>query len=84
MLRAAAEHDTLRVRDTDIGFPKGFGFRNTESLGPQLVGMMTERLGGRLTLTCEGGTTFAVSIPYGTREVKEDAHAPGPDSDRGR
>jgi hypothetical protein len=29
--------------------------------------MMAEQLGGTLTLTCEGGTTFAVSIPYGTR-----------------
>jgi two-component sensor histidine kinase len=67
MLRAAAEHDTLRVRDTGIGFAKGFGLRNTESLCLQFVGMMTEQLGGTLTLTCESGTTFAVSIPCGTR-----------------
>jgi two-component sensor histidine kinase/PAS domain-containing protein len=66
-LRAAAEQVTLRVRDTGIGVPAGFDFRNTESLGLQLVGMMTEQLGGTLTLTRGGGTTFTISIPYGTR-----------------
>jgi two-component system, sensor histidine kinase PdtaS len=66
-LRAAAEQVTLSVRDTGIGFPEGFDFRNTESLGLQLVGMMTEQLGGTLTLTRGGGTTFTISIPYGTR-----------------
>ncbi len=66
-LRAAAEQVTLSVRDTGIGFPEGFDFCNTESLGLQLVGMMTEQLGGTLTLTRGGGTTFTVSIPYGTR-----------------
>jgi two-component sensor histidine kinase/PAS domain-containing protein len=66
-LRAAAEHVILSVHDTGIGFPEGCDFRHTESLGLQLVGMMTEQLGGTLTLTCEGGTTFTVSIPYRTR-----------------
>ena len=66
-LRAAAEQATLSVRDTGIGFPEGFDVRNTESLGLQLVGMMTEQLGGTLTLTRGGGTTFTVSIPYGAR-----------------
>ena len=46
--------------------------------------MMTEQLGGMLTLTCEGGTVFTISIPYRTRQVKEEGYAPGPDSDRGR
>ena len=66
-LQAAADHVILSVRDTGIGFPAGFDFRNAESLGLQLVGMMIEQLGGTLTLTCEGGTTFTVSIPYCTR-----------------
>ena len=45
-LWAEGEHVTLRVHDAGIGFPKGFDFRNTKSLGLQLVGMMTEQLGG--------------------------------------
>jgi signal transduction histidine kinase len=68
-LKAEAEHVTLSVRDTGIGFPEGFDFRNTESLGLQLVGMLAEQLGGTLTLTHEGGTTFTVSIPAGTRQM---------------
>lgn len=83
-LQAAAEHVILSVHDTGIGFPEGCDFRHTESLGLQLVGMMTEQLGGTLTLTCEGGTTFTVTIPYCTRSVQEDVYARGPDSDRGR
>jgi two-component sensor histidine kinase len=46
-LRAAAELVTLSVRDTGIGFPEGVDFRNTGSLGLQLVGMMTSNWGGR-------------------------------------
>jgi two-component sensor histidine kinase len=83
-LRAADEHVTLSVRDTGIGLPKDFELGSTESLGLQLVGMMTEQLGGMLTLTCEDGTVFTISIPYRTRQVKEEPYAPGPDSDRGR
>jgi PAS domain S-box-containing protein len=62
-LQAEGEYVTLRVRDTGIGFPEGFDFRKTESLGLQLVNMLTEQLGGTLTLTPEGGTTITVSIP---------------------
>jgi PAS domain S-box-containing protein len=64
MLRADAEHVRLSVRDTGIGFPAGVDFRNTESLGLQLIGMLSEQLGGTLTLMGEDGTTFTVSIPF--------------------
>ena len=83
-LRAAGDQVTLRVRDTGIGLPHGFDVHTTESLGLQLVGMMTEQLGGTLTLTGAGGTTWTVSLPYRLRQVKEEAYGPGPDSDRGR
>jgi two-component sensor histidine kinase len=81
-LRGAVDSVSLSVRDSGIGFPEDFDFRHTESLGLQLVGMMTEQLGGTLTLTREGGTTFTVCIPYRTQQVKEDPYAPGSDSDR--
>jgi PAS domain S-box-containing protein len=64
MLRGEADHVTLSVRDTGIGFPAGVDFQNTESLGLQLVRMLTEQLGGTLTLMGEIGTMFTVSIPY--------------------
>ncbi len=63
-LQAEGECVRLSVRDTGIGFPAGVDFRNTESLGLQLVDMLSEQLGGTLTLMGEGGTAFTVSIPY--------------------
>jgi two-component sensor histidine kinase/PAS domain-containing protein len=83
-LKAEGEHVTLRVRDTGMGFPEGFDFLKTESLGLQLVNMLAEQLGGTLTLTHEGGTTVTVSIPAGSRQMKEGAYAHGPDSDSRR
>jgi PAS domain S-box-containing protein len=48
VLRAEAEHVTLSVRDTGVGFPADLDFHHTETLGLQLVAMLTEQLGGRL------------------------------------
>jgi two-component sensor histidine kinase len=83
-LTHTADCVTLSVRDNGRGVPEHLDFRNTDSLGLQLVCALTEQLGGRLTLTREGDTTFTVSISYGMRPLKEDAHAPRPDADRGR
>jgi hypothetical protein len=63
-LRAEAGLVTLAVRDTGVGFPAGIDIQHTESLGLRLVGMLTEQLGGTLTLTCESGTLFIVTFPY--------------------
>jgi PAS domain S-box-containing protein len=66
-LRAEAGHVTLRVHDTGVGFPEDLDFQNTDSLGLQLVGMLTEQLGGTIALARERGTTFTVTFPYPTR-----------------
>jgi signal transduction histidine kinase len=71
VLRAEAGQVTLSVRDTGIGLPESLDFRNTESLGLQLVCMLTEQLGGTMTLTRERGTAFTVTFPYPTRHLKE-------------
>jgi two-component sensor histidine kinase/CheY-like chemotaxis protein len=76
MLRAQAGHVTLRVHDTGVGFPADLDFRHTESLGMKLVSMLTEQLGGTITLTSECGTAFAVTFPYDSLHVGGDAHAP--------
>jgi two-component sensor histidine kinase len=52
------------VRDTGVGFPTDLDFRHTESLGLQVVSMLTEQLGGAITLARESGTAFAVAFPY--------------------
>jgi PAS domain S-box-containing protein len=63
-LRAEAGQVTLTVRDTGVGLPGDLDVRRTESLGLQLVGMLTEQLGGTLTLTREPGTTWTLTFPY--------------------
>jgi two-component sensor histidine kinase len=53
----------LVVRDNGVGLPDGVDFRTAESLGLQLVGMLTEQLGGTIALERHGGTTFTVTFP---------------------
>jgi two-component sensor histidine kinase/CheY-like chemotaxis protein len=52
----------LAVRDDGIGFPAGLDFRKTESLGLQLVCILTEQLGGEVELRRQGGTHFEVTF----------------------
>jgi PAS domain S-box-containing protein len=63
-LRGDGEHVILSVRDTGIGLPEDFDFRQTESLGLQLVCMLTEQLGGTIEITSGSGTMCAVTFPY--------------------
>jgi two-component sensor histidine kinase len=84
VLRAEVGHMTLSVRDTGVGLPADLDFRHTESLGLQIVSMLTEQLGGTITLTRELGTAFTVTFPYDTRQVREEAHASHTDTHCGR
>ncbi len=51
---------TLIVSDNGIGFPKNLDFRNTESLGLQLVCTLADQLGGTLEFDGSGGTEFEI------------------------
>lgn len=55
---------TLIVRDNGIGFPPNLDFRNTESLGLELVCIFTEQLEGTIHLSQDGGvgTTFLITF----------------------
>ena len=53
---------TLVVSDNGIGFPTDLDFRNTASLGLQLVTTLTEQLDGTIALESKGGTTFTVAF----------------------
>jgi PAS domain S-box-containing protein len=60
-LRAEADAQVvLSVGDSGVGFPPGIDFRHTDSLGLQLVGLLTEQLGGTLTLDRSEGTRFTI------------------------
>ncbi|MEW5859701.1 MAG: CBS domain-containing protein [Cyanobacteriota bacterium] len=50
----------LHVSDNGIGFPKDLDFRNTESLGLELVCTLTEQLDGTIELDSRRGTSFNI------------------------
>lgn len=53
---------TLKVQDNGIGFPETIDFRNTESLGLELVCVFTEQLSGTIELDRNNGTTFIIKF----------------------
>jgi PAS domain S-box-containing protein len=83
-LRADTGQVTLSVRDTGIGLPTDLDFRHTESLGLQLVTMLTEQLGGTITLSRNCGTAFAVTFPHDSQHAAGDSHAPQKDMKTGK
>jgi len=61
-LHATDEGDIeLRVRDNGVGLSEDFDFRNTDSLGLELVTMFAEhQLGGSVELKVDNGTEFLI------------------------
>jgi PAS domain S-box-containing protein len=53
----------LIVKDDGVGFPQDIDFRNTESLGLQLVTSLTDQLGGEIELERNGTTQFEITFP---------------------
>ena len=53
---------TLLFRDNGMGLEKDLDFRNTESLGLQLVNALTKQLDGTIELDTKGGTAFKITF----------------------
>jgi len=69
-LHAAPDQQyVLTVRDNGVGFPRGLDFRNTESLGLQIVIALTRQLEGAIELTTDNGTAF--TIRFGELHYKQ-------------
>ena len=51
---------TLTVADNGAGMPAGLDFRETDSLGLQLVNMLTKQLRGDINLRTDQGTEFTI------------------------
>ena len=51
------------VQDNGIGFPPDIDFRNTDSLGMQLVIALTDQLHGKMELLRKEGTIFKINFP---------------------
>lgn len=54
---------TLAVQDNGVGFPDDVDYKNTDSLGMQLITTLTEQLDGTVTLNSNAGTEFSITFP---------------------
>jgi PAS domain S-box-containing protein len=65
LVRLSASEGVCRlvVRDDGIGFPPQIDFRQTETLGLQLVKTLADQLDGRVELNSDAGTEFVVTFP---------------------
>ena len=50
----------LDISDNGVGFPENIDFKNTTSLGMQLVNALTEQIGGTIKLVDDAGTHFEI------------------------
>jgi PAS domain S-box-containing protein len=62
-LRVHEDQISLSVHDTGVGFPEDLDFRQADSLGLQLVYLLSEQVGGTMTLEHTQGTTVTVTLP---------------------
>jgi two-component sensor histidine kinase/CBS domain-containing protein len=57
------DHLKLTVSDNGVGLPEAIDFRNTDSLGLELVCIFTEQLGGTIELNNDQGAHFTITFP---------------------
>jgi two-component sensor histidine kinase len=57
------KHLKLIVEDNGIGFPQSIDFKNTSSLGLQLVNTLVDQIGGEIEIKNGPGTKFIILIP---------------------
>jgi PAS domain S-box-containing protein len=55
---------TLEVRDNGVGLPAEIDFRETKSLGLQLVRLLTKQVHGTLEVKRKEGTTVIITFPH--------------------
>ena len=59
-MSATVDQYTLSVRDNGVGFSRPVDLLRTETLGLQLVRMLSAQIGGRLVVDTQGGTEFII------------------------
>lgn len=50
------------ISDNGVGIPEDLDYRNTKSLGLQLVNNLVSQLNGKINLERNEGTTFKISF----------------------
>jgi two-component sensor histidine kinase len=61
-LHTDGDQYVLLVKDDGVGFPQDLDFRNTTSLGLQLVNSLVKQLDGTIEMYSNGGTKFTVTF----------------------
>ncbi|CAN5394478.1 hypothetical protein BH09BAC5_BH09BAC5_08610 [soil metagenome] len=61
-IREKAGKVTMSISDNGIGLPEKIDFRNTESLGLQLVVSLVEQINGKIKLDTKKGTKFTIEF----------------------
>ena len=54
----------LTISDNGVGLPEGLDYKNTDSLGLELVNALTRQLGGNIKLVKATGTKFKITFPF--------------------
>lgn len=62
MRRTEGNLVNLAVKDDGVGLPKDLDYRNTDTLGLQLVATLVEQLEGNIQLDRERGTEFTITF----------------------
>lgn len=62
ILTCLCRHYTLVVEDDGIGFPDSIDFRNTSSLGLQLVNTLVDQINGDIELKKKSGTKYRIQF----------------------
>jgi PAS domain S-box-containing protein len=61
---------SLTVADDGVGLPLGLDFRNTESLGLQLVTLLVKQLQGIIEIENTGGASFKITFDAGCHQKR--------------
>jgi len=68
---------TLTIKDNGVGLPAGFDFRQTKTLGMQIVNVLTKQLMGSCHIRSDGGTeaviTFEEKVHTGGKQENSDS-----------
>ena len=62
-LKTVEDKYEMTVSDNGIGFPKDLDFRNTDSLGLQLINNLVNQIDGEIKLIRNHGTEFRIIFP---------------------
>jgi len=63
-LKAVEDQVFLSIADNGVGMPKEIDYRNTESLGLQLVMALTDQLNGKIELINKEGTQYNLTFKH--------------------